>query len=184
MGLDIGGNVIIKNGLNGITLNSLVFNSAGQGSGGSPVGYAGYKSGGATYYAATSGWESSAFQWRGTGMHPTNGGFTCPVAGLYAMGYNGIHRGGSGVPAGFNTYGYGGFAKNGVLTYFVHWNSGAAPNYSWESGGQSVLFNCAAGDYLALFINRAPSQVAADSQSQNYGLYPNAHHAVWCKLVG
>ena len=88
-----------------------------------------------------------------------NGVFTCPVAGFYAMGYNGIHRGGSGIPAGFNTYGYAAFAKNGAMSYFVHWNQ-AADTY-WNTGGTSALFSCAAGDTLALFVNRPPVSAAA-----------------------
>lgn len=188
MGLDIGGNVIVKNGLNGVSLNMLAFNSAGQGSAQSISalpGYSGWKAGTPnTFYAAPTGWEVTAANWASAGLNSANGVFTCPVAGLYALGYNGIHYGGSGYPAGFNTYGYGAFAKNGGLSYFVHWNSGPTANFYWANGGQSVLFNCAAGDTLALFINRAPTQYGPDVYSQNMGLYPNTHGAVWCRLVG
>ena len=184
MGFDIGGSTIIKNAGNFISLNSLVFNSSGHGSANPLPGYSGWKGGGSTYYSAPTGWEINTVNWQ-SGLNTGNGVFTCPVAGLYAMGYNGIHNGGSGRPAGLNTYGYAGFAKNGALSYYVHWNQGATTtNTAWNTGGTSALFSCAAGDTLALFINRSPTPLAPDSQSQNYGLYPNTHHAVWCKLVG
>jgi hypothetical protein len=185
MGIDIGGAAIVKNGGNGVTLNtSLVFNSAGQGSANAVPGYTGWKSGGSTYYSGVSGWEINAAHWQ-SGLNLTNGVFTCPVAGLYAVGYNGIHKGGSNIPTGYNTYGYAAFAKNGAMSYYVHWNQATvAGNTSWNTGGCSALFSCAAGDTLALFINRSPTSVAGDSQSQNFGLYPDAHSAIWCKLVG
>jgi hypothetical protein len=116
-------------------------------------------------------------------LNPANGVFTCPVAGLYALGYNGIHRGGSNMPAGYNCYGYAGFAKNGALSYFVHWNQQA--NTYWNTGGTSALFQCAAGDTLALFINRPPTPAPPnDVYTVNYGMYPDGHHAVWCRLIG
>ena len=185
MGIDIGGSTIVKNASNFISLNSLVFNSSGYGSASSIPGYSGSKNGGAYYYSATTGWEINNAPWN-SGLNPAlNGIFTCPVAGIYAVGWDGIHRGGSGIPAGYNTYGYGGFARNGALSYFVHWNQGTvAGGTSWHSGGSAALFSCAAGDTLALFINRSPVSAPADTWSQNYGLYPDSHHAVWCKLVG
>ena len=185
MGLDIGGNTIVKSGT-GIALNSLVFNSAGQGTTNTAAGYSGWKGGGSTYYSGVSGWEINQTQWNANGLNPAlNGIFTCPVAGLYAVGYNGLHRGGSGIPAGFNTYGYSCFAKNGAMNYHTHWNqSTAAGNTYWNTGGASGIFSCQAGDTLALFINRAPSPASPDGISQNYGMYPDSHHCVWCKLVG
>ncbi len=109
--------------------------------------------------------------------------FTCPVAGYYAIGYNGIHNGGSGIPATFNTYGYGGFAKNGSLAYWNHWN--LSSNNSWNTGGTSALFFCAAGDTLTMHINTAPAPTGTgDAHTYNTGLYPDSHHAVWCKRVG
>src|SRR6478736_8071924 len=185
MGIDIGGATIVKTA--GITLNtSLVFNAAGQATANAAPGYTGYKSGGTVYYSGVSGWEITASVWQ-SGLNTTNGVFTCPVTGLYAMGYNGIHKGGSNIPTGLNTYGYSAFCKNGVMVYWVHWNqatSATAGFTSWNTGGCSALFSCVAGDTLALFINRSPTSLAPDSQSQNFGLYPDAHHAVWCKLVG
>lgn len=180
MGIDIAGATIVKTA--GITLNSaLVFDASGRGTANPIPGYSGWLTGGTLYYSAVTGWPINATTWQ-SGLHPSNGVFTCPVAGLYAMGYNGIHRGGSGIPAGFNTYGYSAFAKNGVVAYHTHWNMGS--NLTWDTGGCSALFSCAAGDTLALFINRAPSPVGPDSQSQNYGLYPSEHQCIWCKLVG
>jgi hypothetical protein len=182
MGLDIGGNTIVKSGA-GIALNSLVFNSAGQGSANPIPGYSGWKNGG-NYYAAVAGWETSNAQWQ-SGLNTTTGVFTCPVAGLYALGYNGIHNGGSGLPAGKNTYGYSCFAKNGVMSYHTHWNQGnAPPNTVWNTSGTSAVFSCAAGDTLALFVNRSPSPTSPDAVAQNYGLYPTNHHCIWCKLIG
>jgi hypothetical protein len=182
MGIDIAGATIVKTA--GITLNSLVFDASGRGTANPIPGYNGAKISGSTYYSGASGWEVNSADWQ-SGLNLSNGVFTCPVTGLYAVGWDGIHRGGSGIPAGYNTYSYGGFAKNGVLSYFVHWNQSQAAGYaSWHSGGSAALFNCAAGDWLGLFINRTPSPVGPDCVSQNYGLYPDNHHAVWCKLVG
>jgi hypothetical protein len=182
MGIDIGGNAIVKNASDGISLNSLVFNPSGYGSANPIPGCMAWKGGGSTYYSAPTGWELNTANWQSS-LNLSNGVFTCPVAGIYAMGYNGIHRGGSGVPAGFNTYGYGGFAKNGALSYFVHWNQQGGNTY-WNTGGTSALFSCAAGDTLALFINRSPVSAGPDCISQNHGLYPNTHNYIWCKLVG
>ena len=184
MGIDIGGSTIVKNASAGISLNSLVFNPSGHGSANALPGYMAWKGGGSTYYSGVNGWEMNTSNWNNLGLNPAlDGRFTCPVAGIYAMGYNGIHRGGSGVPAGFNTYGYGAFAKNGAMSYFVHWNQQGG-NTVWNTGGTSALFSCAAGDTLALFINRSPVSAGPDCISQNYGLYPNTHNYVWCKLVG
>jgi hypothetical protein len=183
MGIDFGGgSTIVKTA--GITLNTLVFNAAGQGCAATNAtpGYFGAKNGGTTYYSGASGWEINSADWQ-SGLNTTNGVFTCPVAGLYAMGYNGIHNGGGNIPTGLNTYGYAGFGRNGALSYFVHWNMSPGGS-SWLNGGQSVLFQCFAGDTLALWVNHAPSPVGPNSVSSNYGLYPNEHHAVWCKLVG
>ena len=181
MGLNIADAYIIKNGAGGITLNQLVFNANGVGTANPAPGYAGWKAGGSTYYSGAAGWEINTANWL-SGLNAGNGVFTCPTAGIYAMGYNGIHRGGSNIPAGLNTYGYAGFAKNGVLNYFVHWNMSAS--HSWNTGGVSVLFQCAFGDTLTLHINRPPVSNGPDCISQNYGLYPDAHSAIWCKLVG
>jgi hypothetical protein len=176
MGIDIGGNTIIQSA-GGISLNTLAFNSAGQGSARSIPGYSGWKGTG-NYYAAPSGWETDTAQWQ-SGLNLANGVFTCPVAGLYAMGYNGIHNGGSNIPsAASNTYGYAGFAKNGALSYYVHWNQ--ETNTYWNTGGTSAVFSCAAGDTLALFVNRPP----VNGVQSGYGLYPASHHCVWCKLIG
>ena len=184
MGIDIAGATIVKNAANGISLNSLVFNSLGQGQANAIPGYFGAKNG-STYYGAPAGWEINEANWQ-SGLNLGNGVFTCPVAGIYAMGYNGIHRGGGNIPTGYNTYGYAAFAKNGALNYWVHWNQAASGNVSWHSGGASALFSCQAGDTLALIINRSPPLPAIPDgvYSQNFGLYPNNHHAVWCKLVG
>ena len=180
MGLDIGGNLITKTA--GISLNTLAFNASGQGSAVPIPGYTGWKAD-TSYYGAPAGWEISVANWQSS-LNLSNGVFTCPVAGLYAMGYNGIHNGGSGLPAGYNTYGYSGFMKNGALAHWVHWNQGPAGNTGWHTGGTSALFSCQAGDTLALSVNRPPAGAGPDVISQNYGLYPNAHGAVWCKLVG
>ncbi len=180
MGLDIGGNSIIKSGT-GVALNSLVFNAAGQGAANPIPGYNGWQAGGANFYSAPAGWVINTASWQSS-LNLSNGVFTCPVAGIYAMGYNDLHKGGSGIPAGLNTYGYSAFAKNGVMQYHVHWNQ--ATGTYWNTGGTSALFSCAAGDTLALFVNRSPVSVGPDCVSQNLGAYPNEHHAIWCKLVG
>jgi len=181
MGIDMSGVGIYKNASNGVTLHYVNFNSVGQGAAGSVPGYMGWQAGGSNFYAAPTGWLINAVNWQAY-LNTGNGVFTCPVAGYYAMGYNGIHNGGSGIPAGYNTFGYAGFAKNGALSYFVHWNQSTGTY--WNTGGTSILFSCAAGDTLALFVNRSPSPVGPDSQGLNYGLYPNTHNYIWCKLVG
>src|SRR5262245_16038255 len=141
MGIDIGGVTIVKTA--GITLNTaLVFNASGQGTANPIPGYSGAQSGGANYYSTVTGGVTNSVTWP-SGLATATVVFTCPVAGIYAMGYSGIHRGGSGVPAGKNTYGYSCFAKNGVLDYHDHWNQGASYNNSWHGGGHSVLFQCA-----------------------------------------
>jgi hypothetical protein len=182
MGIDIAGATIVKSGA-GVALNtSLVFNSAGQGTANSAPGYVAWLTSGTLYYSPSTGWPMNTFGWQ-SGLNASNGVFTCPVAGIYAMGYNGIHRGGSNVPVGYNTYGYSMFCKNGAASYWVHWNQGT--NTMWNTGGTSVLFQCAAGDTLALFVNCSPpTQIAANTIAQNYGLYPDTLHCVWCKLVG
>jgi len=177
MGFDIGGNTIIKNASGFVSMNTLEFSPQGHGSANSIAGYSGWK-GGDTYYSAPSGWEVNAAHWQ-SGLNTGNGIFTCPVAGFYAMGYNSIHNGGSGISG--NTYGYSAFAKNGAMSYFVHWNWTAA---GWNTGGTSALFSCQAGDTLALFVNRPPVSAGPDAIAQNLGMYPNNHHAVWCRLVG
>lgn len=180
MGIDIAGITIVKNAGSGVTLNtSLVFNSAGQGTANPIPGYSGWKSG-ANYWSAPSGWEINVVNWQ-SGLNTTTGVFTCPVAGIYAVGYNGLHRGASNLPAGYNTYSYSCFAKNGVASYYVHWNM--QPDLYWDTGGTSAVFSCAAGDTLALFISRAPAGVPPN-YVDGYGMYPDAHGAVWCKLVG
>jgi len=182
MGIDIGGATIATSG-SGIALNSaLVFNASGHGAFLSPQGYMGSKTGATLYYSAVTGWEINTALWQ-SNLNTTNGVFTCPVAGYYAMGYNAIHRGGSNSPAGLNTYGYAGFAKNGALSYFIHWNLNHVTN-AWGTGGTSALFQCAAGDTLALFVNRSPSPAGPDVISQNYGVYPDTLNVVWCKRVG
>lgn len=181
MGIDIAGITIAKNAGSGITLNTaLVFNSAGQGAANAIPGYTGWKNA-ANYWAAPTGWEINVVNWQ-SGLNTSTGVFTCPVAGYYALGYNGLHRGGSNLPAGYNTYSYSGFGKNGALSYFVHWNMSGTTNV-WDVGGTSALFSCAAGDTLALFISRAPAPLPPQ-YVDGYGLYPSEHHAVWCKLVG
>jgi hypothetical protein len=185
MGIDIGGAAIVKTA--GITLNTaLTFDAAGRGNAiDDGVGYSGFQNNGTLYYSLATGWPTN-ISWWNTGLVGSTGVFTCPVAGVYALGYNGLHRGGSGIPATKNTYGYSAFAKNGVVTYYVHWNQGnaATPNSHWNASGSSVLFSCAAGDTLALFVNRAPSPVGPDCVSQNLGMYPSSLHAIWCRRVG
>ena len=155
MGIDISGLTI--NSLNsGISINpGITFNSSGYGSNLALPGYSGFKDivGDDFQYSAPAGWPINVAKWSGGGLNTTNGVFTCPVAGYYAIGFNGIANGG--VTDAGNTVGYAGFAKNGVLLYYTHTNKSITNG--WQQGGGSSLFQCAAGDTLALFISRAPA---------------------------
>jgi hypothetical protein len=183
MGIDIAGATIIKNAGGGVTLNMLVFNAAGQGSANPNVGYAGYKNGGdGLLYSTVTGWPVGATFWN-SGLNGATGVFTCPIAGIYAMGFNDLWRGGSNFPSGQNTYAYGAFCKNGVMSYHSHNNDRTDLNY-WEEGGFSHTFVCQAGDTLALFVNRAPSPVNAGAQTNNLGANPDSFGGVWCRMVG
>lgn len=179
-GVYVGSPLIYTSGGN-TYMHSLVFNSSGQGTTNTSNGYSGMQQNGSYYYSLTTGWPTNVSQWS-YGLNASTGVYTCPVAGFYVMGYNGIHRGGSGIPAGYNTYGYCAFCKNGVLFAWAHWNM--STTNQWNTGGISSLFSCAANDTLALFINRSPTSVAPDSQTQNFGLYPDQHSCIWCFKVG
>lgn len=178
MGVDIAGNTISTSG-SGIAVNGgFTFNGSGVPSKTGLPGFCGYKGGGnGLYYSATTGWEVNNCPTFNNGLNTTNGVFTCPVAGYYAMGFNGILNGSSSA----SDYGYACFAKNGVATYWIHWNI----NNAWNNGGCSSLFDCAAGDTLCLLIN-APNMPAYNSiaRTNGRGLYPEHHHCVWCVYVG
>ena len=181
MGIDIAGAQIVKNASNGISLNMLAFNSSGVGTANPLCGFSGWKAGSdGLYYAAP--WQTNNLQWLSPSQN-VNGYFTCPVDGIYALGFSGIVRGGSGFPAGNNTYGYAGYVKNGGVVYYTHWNLDNGRDY-WGNGGQSALFSCAAGDTLSLFVNYPPTPYGPNVHAQNLGMYPESHHALWCKLVG
>lgn len=183
MGIDISSLTINSKG-SGIVINpGITFNNLGYASNSALPGYSGYKdiAGDDIYYSTVSGWPINIAKWNGGGLNTTNGVFTCPVAGYYAVGFNGITNGGGTDPVGA-TPGFFGFAKNGVLTYYGHMNK--STTNAWQQGGGSSLFQCAVGDTLALFINRAPTRVNAATQTSNRGWYPHNHHAIWCVLVG
>lgn len=183
MGIDIS-SLTINSANSGIIINpGITFNSLGYASNSALPGYSGYKdiAGNDVLYSPVTGWPINMTKWNGGGLNTTNGVFTCPVAGHYAVGFNGISNGGGTDSVG-NTVGYMGFAKNGVLTYYIHINK-AATN-GWQQGGGSSLFKCVVGDTLAFFINRAPSPVGPVTQANNRGWYPHNHHAIWCVLVG
>lgn len=182
MGIDISG-LTINSVSSGIQINpGITFNSSGYGYNSALPGYSGYKdiAGNDVYYSAVTGWPINVAKWDGGGLNTTNGVFTCPVAGYYAVGFNGIANGGSIVAP--NTAGKAGFAKNGVLSYYIHWNKSGTN--AWSQSGGSSLFQCAVGDTLAFFINRAPAPVTSEAQTYNAGWYPHNHHAIWCVLVG
>jgi hypothetical protein len=183
MGLDIGGSNILTAG-SGISFNGgLTFNSSGFASMTSVPGYCGYKdiSGNELHYSATTGWPINVAPYTSGHLNTSTGVFTCPVAGYYAIGYNGIGNGGTVGWDNNNSQGYACFAKNGSLTYYSHWNLSSASG--WDQCGMSCIFNCAANDTLAFFINRSPSPVT-DAQAYNRGWYPHSHHAIWCILIG
>ena len=183
MGIDIS-SLSINSVNSGITINpGITFNSLGYAVNSSLPGYSGYKdiSGDESKISPVTGWPINNTKWNGGGLNTTNGVFTCPVAGYYAVGFNGISDGG-GTDAVGNTVGYMGFAKNGILDYFIHVNK--STTNAWQQAGGSSLFQCAVGDTLALFINRAPTLVGPATQANNKGWYPHNHHAIWCVLVG
>lgn len=183
MPINIDGITISGNTASGIAISpGLTFNSQGYSVATALPGYSGFKSSAANWllYSGTSGWEINNARWSGGGLNTTNGVFTCPVAGYYAVGFNGIANGGSNWDDG-TSYGYAGFAKNGALSYFIHWN--LVSGNAWDNCGGSSIFQCAAGDTLAFFINRSPSPVGS-AQTYGRGWYPDDHHAVWCVLVG
>lgn len=182
MGLNISGNTIAASGL-GIAINTnFVFNSSGFGSNASLPGMNGNLTGGSRYQSTGSGWVANSINWS-SGYNSSTGVFTAPVAGYYAVGFNGIFNGGSGVPAGINTFGYAGFARNGALSYYIHNNvTGSA----WNNGGLASVFYCAAGDTLALYVNQSPTPTssATFASAYNYGAYPDNHHCMWIVLIG
>lgn len=182
MGINING-ITLNSVSSGIEINSdLIFNASGQAYISNLPGYSGWKdiAGNDIFYSAISGWEINGTSWNSGALNTTNGVFTCPVAGYYAVGFNGIANGGSLWDNG-QTYGYAGFAKNGALSYFIHWNNSSTN--AWNQCGGSSLFQCAAGDTLAFFVNRSPAPVAS-AQTYNRGWYPHNHHAIWCVLIG
>lgn len=184
MGFDIAGATIAASGT-GITMNGYSIDGSGYasfGTGGSLPGYSGWKdvSGDDWQSSTGTGWRINNANWY-VGLNTNNGAFTCPVAGLYAVGFNGIANGGSNV--GTNTYGYAAFAKNGVLNYWIHWNNSSTNG--WNQSGGSSVFSCAANDVLTFHINQSPTPTAgAYYNGPNYGWYAHNHHAVWCVFLG
>lgn len=183
MGLNIAGVSITSTAGSGLQISpGMVFANTGYAYVDSVPGYSGWKdiSGNDIYYSAVAGWEINTTAWSGGGLNTTTGVFTCPRSGYYAVGFNGIANAGQFIDAG-TSYGYAGFAKNGALSYYIHWN--ISSTNSWQQVGGSSLFECAANDTLAFFVNRSPSPVVG-GQTYNRGWWPHNHHAIWCALVG
>ena len=179
MGFDIGGQTIAASGT-GIAFNTnTVFSSGGLST---VTGLPGYNTMNSStyYYSTTTGQTSGTAQWTSGQLVNSTGVFTATVAGYYFASYDAIHNGGQGIPAGHNTYGYGGWAKNGALSYFNHWNITVS---AWNQGGAFAIFYLAVGDTLALFINRSPAPVS-EAQTYNYGMYVSEHSCFYVILIG
>lgn len=179
MGFDIGGQTIAASGT-GIAFNTnTVFTSGGLSTVTGLPGYASMNNSGSQYYSLTTGTPTTAI-WTSGQLVGGTGVFTATVAGYYFASYDGIHNGGENIPAGHNTYGYGAWCKNGVLTYYNHCN---VTTSAWNQGGAFAIVYLAVGDTLAQFFNRSPTPVS-ESQTYNYGLYPSQHGSFFVILIG
>jgi hypothetical protein len=182
MGFNIGGQTISASGT-GIALNTnTVFSSGGLSTVTGLPGFNAFNNSGGQYYSLTTGTPTNP-QWTSGQLVNATGVFTATVAGYYFVSYDGIHNGGQNIPAAHNTYGYGGWAKNGALSYYNHWNVSTS---AWNQGGAFAIFSLAVGDTVALFINRAPTPLseAGATGGYNYGLYPSQHGSLFAILIG
>jgi hypothetical protein len=99
---------------------------------------------------------------RGGHYNTSNGRFTCPVAGAYAMFYQTIAWASPG-------YGYVDVYKNGSGTgMFAHYNLTNLPGgNNWANLNVNAVIDCAANDYLQFYIRTVGG---------NNGAYPSAHN--------
>lgn len=185
MAIYVGGSTVAASG-SGITLNSgFAFNANGVGAIADLPGFNARNANGASgylgWYSSTgTGWPLGQISWQ-SGL--SGALFTCPIAGYYAVGYNGIHNGGSFTGSPATTYGYAAILQNDTIVYWNHWN--VSSSNAWNNGGLCGVLNCAANDTIRMKVNQSPVPFAGASYgTQNLGLYPDTHHNVWCVLVG
>lgn len=104
---------------------------------------------------------------RGGAWNASTGLFTCPVAGKYLVGMNGIAAGqGQGNGA---SHGYFAIMKNGGTYVYSHWSTGGY----WGHVTESCIMDCALGDTISFSINTSPGPQASP---QVNGWYAQGDH--------
>jgi len=100
---------------------------------------------------------------RGSHYNTSNGRFTCPVSGAYALFFQAIAWCSPG-------YGYVDIYKNGsFIMPFAHYNlSTLSGGNNWANVNLNAVINCSASDYLQFYIRTV---------SGNNGIYGASHNS-------